>query len=160
MSTAPAPWHLRGEAIAFFDGRGIGLLVNYRSSPVGPYHEVARVGLTRRGPKVVRMQVNSVASRRCGRRNWGFPKTLAEISWRRRGRRIEVIANGQRFRWLAVGPNIPIQLRATSVQRFRGSDVRVPVDVCGRVRLAWRGRQIGLFLGEIILEVAPPQHVD
>ena len=154
----PSPsWRLTGEAIAFFDGRGLAMLVNYRTSPVGPYHEVARIGLTPRGPKVVLMQVDSAATQRGGRRNWGFPKTLAQISWQRRGARIEVRANGQTLRWLAAGPSIPIRLRASTVQRLRGAHVRVPLTVSGRVRLAWRGRQLGVLLDDMTLVVEAPE---
>lgn len=156
-SFVPHPWSLSGDAIAFFDGRGVGLLVHYHTSPVGPYHEVARVSLTARGPKVVRMQVDSAASRRGGRRNWGFPKTLTSINWQRHGSRIEVRANGQLFRWRPAGLALPVCLRAFSVQRFRGRDVRIPLKVTGRARLAWRGRQIGLLLEDMTLVVRAAQ---
>jgi hypothetical protein len=156
QSVPAAPWLLRGAAVAFFDGKGVALQVNYTESPVGPYHETARVGWQRR-PKVVQMRVNSVASRRGGRRVWGFPKTLADITWHERRNRIEVRAKGEVFRWRACGPQIPISLRAFTVQRFRGADVRVPVAVSGRVQFAFRGMQLGVVLHEMKLVVEAPR---
>jgi hypothetical protein len=105
------------------------------------------------------MQVDSHASWRGGRRGWGFPKTFTTIVWQRRGNRMKVRANGETFRWRAVGPAIPISLRAFTVQRFRGEDVRVPVVVAGRARLAWRAKQIGVVLGDMKLAVAPPETI-
>lgn len=155
-SIPPPPWHLRGEAITYFDGRGIALLVNYTESPAGAYHEIARVGFTARGPKVVMMAVDSADSRRGGRRNWGYPKTLQEIVWKRRGWRVEVRAKGRVLRWRLGAVRVPMRMRAFTVQRLRGEEVRVPIEVSGRVGLAWRGRQIGIWLDDMRLTVAPP----
>lgn len=152
----PAPWHLSGEAIAHLDGRGIALLVNYTDSPVGPYHETARLGFTALGPKIVKMAVDSPASRRGGRRNWGYPKTLQEIGWRRRGHRVEVRAEGRVLRWKLCAAPIPLRLRGFTVQRLHGEAVRVPVAVSGRVGLAWRGRQLGVVVHDMRLIVSPP----
>jgi len=61
----PAPWELAGSALVFLDFSqrrlGVHALVHYDSSPVGAYDERALAVLTRRGPSVVQMQVNSQA---------------------------------------------------------------------------------------------------
>ena len=62
------------------------MLVNYTSSPVGPYRELLYVGgffreagLLR--PSVTRILVDSVASMNAGRTYWGLPKELASFTW-------------------------------------------------------------------------------
>jgi len=64
---------------------GVGGMLRYRASPVGPYAEVwatpgIRVG--RHGPELTIpfMAVDSLASLRGGRANWGLPKTLATFN--------------------------------------------------------------------------------
>jgi hypothetical protein len=121
---APAPWRLHGYGYVllwrfdpvlrrFADGRpahGLGavMLVNYLSSPVGPYGEVLQipgwsrylgrprwgarrvgarhVGARRVGARhysIARIYVSTAASLENGRRNWGIPKEQARIEFRR-----------------------------------------------------------------------------
>jgi hypothetical protein len=104
---APAPWHLRGEAFAFFTklplprGRaelfaptelaearfgqlGLAMFVDYTASPVGPYRELLFIPGTfrfgkRRLPSITKIYVSTRASMENGRRNWGIPKELADF---------------------------------------------------------------------------------
>jgi hypothetical protein len=107
MNTAPAPWSLRGdgymifykfsrefvEKLGFvppelsgkFDGYlGSIMLVNYQSSPVGPYRELLFIpgkfklddknGINNRPQSITKIYVNSAKSTQNGRENWGIPK--------------------------------------------------------------------------------------
>src|SRR5687767_13821084 len=108
FSTHPAPWTLTGEALVMLrDVKTVLALVNYHTSPVGPYRELAEASLMRRskyfGPSVSRMWVDSADSMREGRAIWGFPKTLHPMAWKRDGRRIEFRATygGEVLWWRA-----------------------------------------------------------
>lgn len=107
MNAAPAPWSLRGdgymifykfsrefvEKLGFvppelegkFDGYlGSVMLVNYQSSPVGPYRELLFIpgkfklddknGINNRPQSITKIYVNSAKSTQNGRENWGIPK--------------------------------------------------------------------------------------
>jgi hypothetical protein len=110
MNAAPAPWSLRGdgymifykfsrefvEQLGFvppeltgkFDGYlGSVMLVNYQSSPVGPYRELLFIpgkfklddknGINARPQSITKIYVNSEKSTQNGRENWGIPKETA-----------------------------------------------------------------------------------
>ena len=153
----PPPWHLRGEAVAFFGGpMTLRLLVHYTQSPVGPYDEHALATWNLRGPHVFQMSVNSPASRRGGRLNWGFPKVLETLEWQQSGSRLTFVREGQVFRVRGVGPRFPLALPFWTAQRHGGKWVRVPGTVRGWAQLAWRGRQLALWLHDFQLEIGPP----
>lgn len=101
-TTTPPPWTLRGDGYMIFyrfskdfvekhgwappglEGRFAGgfgavMLVNYRESPVGPYRELLFIPGKFRTPQgrrysITRILVDSDASTRSGRANWGIPK--------------------------------------------------------------------------------------
>ncbi len=158
----PAPWHLTGTALGMlhisFSHRQCGVLalVHYDHSPVGPYNELALAVLTRRGPSVVQMPVTSPASMIGGRRIWGFPKTLAELNWQRNGERITFTAGKRQWRARAVGPQIPLRLRASSTQQLNGEWVRVPLELKGCARLAFCGRRCVILLELFNMVVQAP----
>lgn len=154
----PAPWHLTGQAVAFLAAPlTLRLLVNYQSSPVGPYLEHALSVPTWRGPRVVQMSVNSPASKIGGREIWGYPKTLESLSWRRDGNRLIFRRENQTFRLRICGPSFPIALPFWTIQTLDGADVRVPAHMKARVKLAFRGRQIALLVEEFAMVFEPPQ---
>lgn len=112
---APAPWHLTGDGYiliyrfpesfvvkhgflppkpAYWGGLGAVMLVDYNSSPVGPYHELLFIpGLFRRGVglyySITRIFVSTAASVHNGRENWGIPKDLAAFDVQKTGLRAE-----------------------------------------------------------------------
>jgi hypothetical protein len=157
-----APWHLSGAALGLphlsLSQRPFGVLglIHYDSSPVGPYNEMALAVLTRRGPSVVQMPVTSPASMIGGRRIWGFPKTLAELQWRRNGQRITFTAGKKQWRARAVGPRVSLRLRASSTQQLNGEWVRVPLDITGHLQLAFCGRRLAIWMESFDLVVHPP----
>lgn len=154
MHAPPPPWHLTGQAAVFLHSwREVQLLVSYDTSPVGPYEEYVIVTVTRRGPSVTVMEVTSEASRRGGRANWGFPKVVAplESDWRRGRWRFQ--RRGRNTHIRPIGPSIPFRLKAFTIQTLEDSLVRVPTRSAGKFRLAFRGRQIGLYLTTFHLTV-------
>lgn len=159
----PPPWDLRGAALLLLEKTGSGLrllaLVHYDHSPVGTYDERAVVALTRRGPSVVEMQVNSPASLSGGRINWGYPKTLARLRWQRCGERVVFTAEQKRLCARACGPSFPIRLRAWSAQTMSGRWVRVPFRLRGRARIAFAGPRVALLVEPFELCVLPPHFV-
>lgn len=125
----PAPWHLTGSGAillyrfprpwalahglvpdalrgAFVGGVGAVMLVDYSSSPVGPYCEALFIpGLFRLDGRlafsITRIVVSSEASVLGGRANWGLPKELAAFE-----------LNGERFSVRqAGGPLLEAELR-------------------------------------------------
>ena len=124
------PWHLRacgcavlyraradlappGRRAAFRGGAAALLLLRYRDSPVGPYHELLYVGgfFAENGavrPSVTRILVDGEASARAGRDLWGLPKELARFDWQDGFVRVEqedrLVAE---FAWRAFGPRLP-----------------------------------------------------
>jgi hypothetical protein len=105
----PPPWALDGDGYIFvyrFDrawaaeagfipphlvgrlrfGLGTVMLVNYRTSGVGPYRELLFIpGLVddagRQAFSITRIYVSTEASVVSGRANWGIPKLLADFTW-------------------------------------------------------------------------------
>lgn len=142
-SVPSAPWKLKGQAAAWLEGFGLRLWVRYSDSPVGAYDEWALVKLTIRGPSVVEMWVDSENSRRGGRGNWGFPKELAQFKTDFRGPR-------------GFGISFPIRARFWTAQSLDGKTVKVPGEIVGRARLAFRGRQVAICLEEFSLKVEVP----
>jgi hypothetical protein len=161
VSDIPAPpWHLRGTAVVLPHGvLGVLALVHYEASPVGSYDELAVITLTRRGPSVVAMYVNSAASAHGGQRGWGYPKQLRSLRWRRRGQRV-LFRAGQR-QWLVRpwGPAFPARINAWTAQTLNGCLVRAPVRVVGRVQMAWNGRRLALVVELAEMTVLPPQKI-
>ena len=153
----PAPWTLTGQAVAFLASPLTArLLVNYQTSPVGPYLEHALACPTLRGPHVFQMSVSLAASKRGGREIWGFPKTLEHLEWRQSGERLLFRRENQMFRLRIVGPQFPLALPFWTVQILNARKVRVPGRIQARARLAWRGRQLALFLSEFEMTIEPP----
>ena len=154
----PAPWTLTGQAVAFLAApMTLRLLVNYASSPVGPYLEHALSIPTWRGPRVVQMSVDSVASMRGGREIWGYPKTLEILGWQREANHLIFRRKNQTFRLRLCGPTFPIALPFWTIQTLDGADVRVPAHLKARARLAFRGRQAAIFLNAFEMKFEPPQ---
>jgi hypothetical protein len=157
-----APWHLSGAALGtaahFVLTTTIRrlALVHYDHSPGRTYNELALAVLTARGPSVVQMPVTSPASMIGGRRIWGFPKSLAHLHWQRQGNRITFRTGKKQWRARAVGPRIPLRLRASSTQKLNGEWVRVPFEITGHVRLAWYGRRLAVLLEAFEMVVHPP----
>lgn len=104
---APAPWKLQGEGIIlvykfskkwlesngdlpdhlkgkFKGGLGYLMLVNYNSSPVGPYKELlflpGKFSLYDK-QSITKIYVSTEVSTQNGRSNWGIPKQTLGISW-------------------------------------------------------------------------------
>ena len=105
----PAPWHVTGRGFILvyrftqnfirescflsekfktlkWSGLGYVMIVDYKDSPVGPYHELlimpgkARFNQTRRNT-ISKIYVDSKESMLNGRNNWGIPKELTEFIW-------------------------------------------------------------------------------
>ncbi len=93
----PPPWSLSGEGWIFYflfpaDGRswqqriGSVMLVNYHSSPVGPYKELlimpGKVPVGNHwADRITDIYVDSELSCTEGRKNWNIPKQLGEFQW-------------------------------------------------------------------------------
>lgn len=104
----PAPWSLVGEGIiliykfraawigqhalltpsqcaSFSGGLGYVMLVNYLSSPVGPYRELLVIPgkfYPHRRQSITKIYVDTDASTANGRFNWGIPKETKPFTWR------------------------------------------------------------------------------
>lgn len=104
---APAPWELVGEGFVliykfskkwvethgdlpdhlkgkFKGGLGYLMLVNYKSSPVGPYKELLFIPgkfTLYNKQSITKIYVNTEVSTQNGRSNWGIPKQTLAISW-------------------------------------------------------------------------------
>lgn len=155
--TVPAPWQLRGDAIALFAGpMTLRLLVHYSDSPVGPYEEHALATINLRGPHVFQMSVSSEESRLSGRLNWGFPKEIEALKWQQNGNRVLFEREGMRFRVRGVGPSFPLVLKFWTAQRNGGRWVKVPGKLRSRAQLAWRGKQLALWLHDFEMEIGKP----
>lgn len=107
----PAPWKLQGEGFIlafrfkkqwiaqnplfsedqrnnFSGGLGYLMLVNYKSSPVGPYHELLLIpGKFKPNSKhtISHIFVDSESSTNNGRYNWGIPKKTVPFLWLKSG---------------------------------------------------------------------------
>ncbi len=90
---AGGPWsHLGADGPAPHRGPAAVLLVDYRSSPAGPYRELLFIPGRFRfggcaGYSITRIFVNTEESLLGGRDNWGIPKERAAIELRAAGRR-------------------------------------------------------------------------
>ncbi|WP_010571761.1 acetoacetate decarboxylase [Leptospira broomii] len=123
----PAPWHLNGEGFifplfanqsynldrGFFDeedrknyrgGLGSLMLVNYKSSDVGPYYEILYIPgnfeyKDRKYKRITRIFVSSQDAVDEGIRNWAIPKERADFLWQKEGSitKIEITRNGKIF---------------------------------------------------------------
>ncbi|MEM6280851.1 MAG: acetoacetate decarboxylase family protein [Chloroflexota bacterium] len=96
------PEHLAGK---FRGGIGAVMMLDYRTSPVGPYRELLFIpGVFRHGRRkyyaVTKIYVSSLDSVVNGRENWGIPKQLAEFditTEKNVAQRFEVAVNGELF---------------------------------------------------------------
>lgn len=157
LTVPPAPWTLTGQAFALLASPlTVRLLVNYQTSPVGPYLEHALARPTLRGPHVFQMSVTLEASVRGGREIWGFPKTIESLGWHNQGARVEFQRENQRFRMRAWRPQFLIALPFWTVQNLDGQSVRVPGRIEAHAQLAFRGRQGALFLPHFAMTIDPP----
>ncbi|GGK12922.1 hypothetical protein GCM10008955_02820 [Deinococcus malanensis] len=100
----PPPWRLTGRGLfALYAKSSAGragalVLVQYASSPVGPYDELMWLDLPARpwgNPVIRRIVVSQEASMTWGRRNWAIPKTLALFEWSTPNRVQVTAATGQ-----------------------------------------------------------------
>jgi hypothetical protein len=107
-----APWKLRGEGYilvynfdkdwvmqhgflteeqrnSFKGGFGFVMLVDYRSSPIGPYHELLFIPGKFEGANrysITKIYVDTNASKTNGRFNWGIPKETQPFIWQKNGK--------------------------------------------------------------------------
>jgi hypothetical protein len=135
------------------------LLVNYHQSPVGPYLEHALAKMTWRGPSVVQMSVDSEASKRGGRENWGYPKTIESLGWTSEKGSIVFCRESSKFRIRKMGPRFPVALPFWTIQELNGVLVRVPARLRGAARLGFRGRQLALILDEFEMVFEGPVEI-
>lgn len=158
-STVPLPpWELEGSAIVFLNNwRSVLALVSYDSSPVGPYEELAVATLTFRGPTVTEMVVNSPASMVGGRRGWGFPKVLGQLRWEQAEQQIVFHTDKRKYRVKKTMLVLPVKLNAWCWQMLDGQRVRVPLQMCGKVRIGWQGRRIAVVVESLALRVLRPE---
>jgi hypothetical protein len=155
-----ALWTLRGAGVLLLCDTPRALaLVHYESSPVGAYDEFAVIKFALRGPSITEMAVTSPASQKAGRALWGFPKTLGNLSWSRKGRRLVFQSEREIFRFRITKFSFPVQARAWTNQNLNGQEVRVPIAISGHARIAFRGKQWALFLEGFELQVFAPEAV-
>ena len=153
-------WELQGSGVLVLrDWRSCFAFVHYDDSPVGSYDERALIELTLRGPSVTQMSVNNSASREAGRALWGFPKVLEQLRWARIGNLVSFERSGRIVRFRVGRFSVPIALRAWTIQILDGAPVRVPVEFSGNAQLAWRGRQLVIFVGNFSLGVFEPRPI-
>jgi hypothetical protein len=131
----PAPWQLTGSGVVLVmrlskswkarfglsDYKGLIAslcLVNYQTSPVGPYYEILLIPGTLKNPKgkhlsISHIFVDSENSMKAGQKNWGIPKNLAEFDWQDDGKSIQVDIKHEGHSFFTIkakrlGPSIPI----------------------------------------------------
>lgn len=121
---APAPWELEGEGILliykfskkwveacgdlpehlkgnFKGGLGYLMLVNYKTSPVGPYKELLFIpgkfsNYTKQS--ITKIYVSSEVSTQNGHTNWGIPKVTLPISWeKKQGKEFIQVIDGDKI---------------------------------------------------------------
>ncbi|HSH61726.1 MAG TPA: acetoacetate decarboxylase family protein [Acidimicrobiales bacterium] len=158
VSEPGPPWRLRGEcAIAWIGavpddslphgferlpGPSVLIAARYTDSPVGPYVELAVARPARRGARfglcVTTMAVNSSESVAGGRSNWGFPKELSQLRWRREGHWSSLWSEelGVEVKARPHGPEVPLAAPLWCLQRRADGPVHVPGRLRGRFRLA------------------------
>jgi hypothetical protein len=107
-----APWKLKGEGFIlvynfdkdwvmehgflteeqqrnFKGGFGFVMLVDYRSSPIGPYYELLFIPGKFEGSNrysITKIYVDTKSSKINGRSNWGIPKETQPFIWQSRGK--------------------------------------------------------------------------
>jgi hypothetical protein len=171
---APPPWSLSGRGVVllyrvtrefnaqygfmeYFQGKGyIGglgavMLVEYRTSPVGPYFELLYMpGFFKIGGKMAfsisKIYVSTYESVWNGRENWGIPKEPADFTVVKRANGelvYEVEANGHLFFEAQVkpfGPEVPFSNKfmplSRIVQQLRGQLLLTHPVASGHMRLA------------------------
>ena len=163
LETVPPPWTLRGDALIFIDRvldhrLGVRAFVCYTQSPVGTYNEMASAILTKRGPSVVEMPVTLEASMIGGRENWGYPKTLERIEWKRDANRVLVGARGKTVRARISRFSLPIFIKAWTTQNLNGVWIRAPFQIAGRAHFAFVGRRLGVFVEDFTMTVWAPEN--
>lgn len=133
----PVPWGLRP-----LPGPVLVVALCFTESPVGPYLELAvgepaRLG-ARPGWCITTMVVDSAQSRVGGRLNWGFPKELGTLVWRRDGaeRELHWVERDIVVRGHVGGPLLPVMAPVRTLQRRDDGPVVVPGRLRGRLRLA------------------------
>ncbi len=162
LEIASPPWTLRGDAFAFcdrvLDSRlCIRAFVCYTQSPVGAYNEMATATWTKRGPSILEMPVTLEASMLGGRENWGYPKTLEHIEWRREANRVLVRARNRTVRTRISRFSIPISVKAWTAQKLNGVWIRAPFQIAGRAHFAFVGRRLGVFIEDFTMTVFAPE---
>ncbi len=143
---APAPWNLEGEGYVilssvsksanlqngfiqesmksrFRRSFGMVMLVDYHTSPVGPYKELLYMPGTfefddgQTHASISKIFVSSLASVINGRRNWGIPKELADFSVEQNSGSQETITVSQssqviaKFTLASQGPKFPLSTK-------------------------------------------------
>ncbi|MFT5924329.1 MAG: hypothetical protein ACJASL_004177 [Paraglaciecola sp.] len=133
--TYPAPWQLTGSGVVLVmrlskswkaryglsDYKGLIAslcLVNYQTSPVGPYCEILFIPGTLKNPKgkhlsISHIFVDSENSMKAGQKNWGIPKKMAKFDWQDDGKTVQVDIKHEghpcfTFKAKRLGPSIPI----------------------------------------------------
>lgn len=170
---APPPWKLRGEGYIlvyrfsrrdlqyrnilteedlsnFRGGFGAVMVVDYKSSPVGPYKEILFIpGRFRekagKGFKVTKIAVSTLVSVVSGRANWGLPKNHAQFQFinERKGKEtVSVTAKGINYfraTFKPFGPFLPVSgalLSPTLLQDYLGRTFLTRIRARGEVRAA------------------------
>jgi hypothetical protein len=92
------PGHLNGN---FKGGLGYLMLVNYKSSPVGPYKELlfipGKFSLYNK-QSITKIYVSTEVSTQNGRSNWGIPKQTLAISWEKnKGKELIQVTDGDKI---------------------------------------------------------------
>jgi hypothetical protein len=172
----PAPWRLKGSAYLLlvrsparllaegaFVPEGLAarirgrmsclMLVDYHTSPCGPYREllvVPSLFAFDQGtyPAITRIFVSSYESVVNGRNNWGIPKDLADFDLSRDNHdsdHCSLSRGGHVFARLSLsarGPSLPVRSGffparfRTLIQHFRGQSFRFTFNARGTIRLA------------------------
>lgn len=170
---APPPWKLRGEGYIlvyrfskrylqyrnilteeelehFRGGFGAVMVVDYKSSPVGPYKEILFIpGRFRekagKGYRVTRISVSTLLSVVNGRENWGLPKNHANFQFinERKGKEtVSVTAKGINYfraTFKPFGPFLPVSgalLSPSLLQDYFGRVFLTKIRARAEVRAA------------------------
>ena len=171
----PAPWQLTGSGVVLvmrlskswkeryglseYKGLFASLcLVNYKTSPVGPYQEVLFIPGTLTNPKgrhfsIDRIFVDSELSMIGGQKNWGIPKQMAQFDWQDDGKSIQIEIKHEghpcfKFQAKRRGPSIPIieaMLPITLYQKRNNHHFWTKPKAKGRAKLASVGHISGSF---------------
>lgn len=172
-SIAPPPWKLQGEGYIlvyrfskrylqyrnilteeelehFKGGFGAVMLVDYKSSPVGPYKEILFIpGRFKEkagtGYRVTKISVSTLISVVNGRENWGLPKNHARfriVNERKGKETVSVTAKGINYfraTFKPFGPFIPVSgalLAPSLLQDYFGRIFLTRLKARGEVRAA------------------------